>query len=492
MTIDEKPIRFKIEPPVEIRERRLGSITTWSGLAGDLVERSRAGALREGSRSFEQVAACASGCATLNLVTIDDAVVVNHAPMGCAGVAARYNRCRRIGRTKRGLAPDNLPLVSTDVRERDTILGATGKLVETIRAAVAERKPAAVFVTTSCASGIIGEDIEGAIAEAEAELGIPVVQVDCAGFKSRIWANGFDAAYDALLRRIVKPATARDPNRVNVVCFSGSLGPLEELLSPLGLVPEPITQFKTIAEIERLSEAAATVGVCPTLSSWLADGLEQRFGVPRVQAPSPYGLRATDAWLRGLGAVTKRSDRAEDFIAAEHAAIKPELDELRTKLAGKRVFVSAGSAQGHNFIAALNDLGIRLAGGCSSHHDPSLDHLAPEADSLANAIHERPDVPYGVCNKQAYQLMNMIHRLKPDLAIMRHPGLVFWPAKLGIPTAYFEDEHFGLGYRGLIRLGRAILDRLDNPALERSLARRAHLPFTDWWLEREATHFLEF
>jgi len=492
MTIDEKPIRFKLEPPVEIRERRLGSITAWSGRAGDLVEASRAGALREGSRSFEQVAACASGCATLNLVTIDDAVVINHAPLGCAGVAARYNRCRRIGRTKRDQEPNNLPLVSTDVTERDTILGATGKLVETIRVAVAERKPSAVFVTTSCASGIIGEDIEGAIAEAEAETGIPVVQVDCAGFKSRIWANGFDAAYDALLRRIVKPAEKRDPDRINIVCFSGSRGPLDELLLPVGLKPDPIVQFKTIAEIERLSEAAATVGVCPTLSSWLADGLERRFGVPKVQAPPPYGLRATDAWLRALGAVTGRSERVEAHIRAEHAAIETELADLRTKLAGKRVFVSAGSAQGHNFISAINDLGMRLVGGCSSHHDPSLDNLVPEADSLANAVAERPDVPYGVCNKQAYQLLNMINRLKPDIAIMRHPGLVFWPAKLGIPTAYFEDEHFGLGYRGLIRLGRALLDRLDNPALERSLARRARLPFTDWWMERDATHFLEF
>lgn len=74
---------------------------------------------------------------------------------------------------------------------------------------------------------------------------------------------------------------------------------------------------------------------------------------------------------------------------------------------------------------------------------------------------------------------------------MRHPGLIVWPAKLGIPTAYFEDEHFAVGYRGLIRFGRRLADRCDNPALERQLARRGRLPFTEWWWKQDPYHFLE-
>jgi nitrogenase molybdenum-iron protein alpha chain len=485
------PTRFRLETPVKIRERRLGSITGYFGTAEDLVAQSRAGTLENRDRSFEQAAACASGCATLNLTMIRDAVVINHAPLGCAGVAPRFNRNRRRGQRLRELPVNNLPLISTNLRERNTIFGATAQLYDAIREAVARHRPRAIFVTASCASGIIGEDIDGTIAEAEAEFGIPIAQVDCTGFKSRVWASGFDAAYDALLRKIVKPAQTRNPDLVNVICFSGQRDYLVDLLAPVGLTANPIVQFLSIAEIERLSEAAATVSICPTLASWLATGLEQRFGVPNITVPPPYGLAATDEWLRALGRVTGREPQVEAHIAAERAAITDELAELRRQLGGRSVFVSAGSSQGHNFMAALGDLGLKLVGGCSLHHDPVLDHQDHAVDTLHHATRDKGAIPYGVCNKQTFQLLNLINKLKPDLVIIRHPGMIVWSAKLGIPTFYFEDEHFSLGYRGLLRLGRKIADLITNPVLERTLARRSPLPFTSWWMAQEPFHFLE-
>ena len=151
-------------------------------------------------------------------------------------------------------------------------------------------------------SGIIGDDVEGIAAALEKEIGIPVVAVPCDGFRSRVWATGFDAAYHAILSRIVKPAVVKN-EKINIINFWGS-DVFGSLLGRLGLAANYVTPFTTIERLERLSESMATVQVCHTLGTYLAAGLEQRFGVPEIKAPAPYGIPATDAWLRELGRVT--------------------------------------------------------------------------------------------------------------------------------------------------------------------------------------------
>jgi nitrogenase molybdenum-iron protein alpha chain len=53
-----------------------------------------------------------------------------------------------------------------------------------------------------------------------------------------------------------------------------------------------------------------------------------------------------------------------------------------------------------------------------------------------------------------------------------------------------DDEHLGLGYRGLVRYGRKISNWIRNPSIERTLARHNPPPYTRWWLERHPHHFL--
>ena len=100
-------------------------------------------------------------------------------------------------------------------------------------------------------------------------------------------------------------------------------------------------------------------------------------------------------------------------------------------------------------------------------------------------------MPYSVCNKQFYELVNLLRKLKPDVVLARHPSLILSSAKLGIPTFFVDDEHLGLGYRGLLRYGRKIGDWLRNPSIERNLSRFTRLPYTHWWLEQNPYSFVE-
>lgn len=476
-------------PGVAIRERRLGSITGYEGTAAELVQLSRTGALRERQRSFTQVGTCSSFCATLQLSLIQDAVVINHAPRGCAADFPLFNLYNRYGQVKRGLKPANARLMTTNLNESDTIFGAAKKVFEAIHEAHRRFHPRAIFVTASCTSGIIGEDLESTLTQAEEELGIPIASVNCEGFRSQVWATGWDAAFNAILHKIVKPAAVKRPELINIITFIGD-DYFSELLRPLGLVPNLIVPFTTVEQLEKLSEAGATAQMCSTLGTFLAAGLEDDFGVPEIRSPAPYGLSGTDTWLRELADVTGKGEGVEDFIAAEHRVVEPELEALRKRFHGITAFVAAGPAHGHSLMSVLQDLGIGLAGGCMFHHDPKLDHGDPAGDTLEPLARRHAKLPYSVCNKQFYELVNLLAKLKPDVVLARHPSLILSSAKLGIPTFFVDDEHLGLGYRGLIRYGRKIADWLSNPAIERNLSRNSHLPYTAWWLEQDPFSFV--
>ena len=235
-----------------------------------------------------------------------------------------------------------------------------------------------------------------------------------------------------------------------------------------------------------MSEAAATVGFCHTLSSYLAAGLEQEFGVPEVKAPQPYGFPGTDAWLRELAKVTHREELAEAYIAKEHARVAPRIAELREQLKGKKGFVSTGSAYAHGIIAVLRELGVEVDGSLVFHHDPIYDSEDPRQDTLAHLVDNYGDVPnFSVSNRQQYQFYGLLQRVKPDFIIIRHNGLAPLASRLGIPAAPLGDEHHALGYQGIINLGETILEILSHKKFHEDLAAHVTLPYKKWWLDQK-------
>ncbi|MGD0818909.1 MAG: nitrogenase component 1, partial [Methanomassiliicoccales archaeon] len=209
-------------PEVVVRETRLGSITGYEGTAKDLCDSSKGGRLCDRERSFSQCLGCSSLNALCQLLMIQDAAVINHGPIGCAADFAEFNFTNRVGQKKRGLPLRNGNVISTNLKEGDMVYGGGAKLESAIRETWTRFHPRAIFITTSCASGIIGDDVSGISDRLEKELGIPVISVTCEGFRSKLWTTGFDAAYHAILRKIVKPPKEKSKNLVNVINFWGT------------------------------------------------------------------------------------------------------------------------------------------------------------------------------------------------------------------------------------------------------------------------------
>jgi nitrogenase molybdenum-iron protein alpha chain len=479
---------------VETREQRLGTIIAWDGRASDLSSYSGyahggcdscgqgGGKLCEQTSPFTQATTCCEGT---KMVGVDGVVSIQHSPIGCAAnqsgsiVLARV-RAARSGRT---VNVAELSSICTNLQEDDMVFGGVEKLEQSIRDAWSRHRPRAIFISMSCATGIIGDDVDSVASRLEEELGIPIVPLHCEGFKSRHWSSGWDIASHGIARQIVRKRPNRQEDLINISHVGGE-DVFTPMLKELGLRVNLVYVASTLEKMEQLSEAAATATMCYALS-YLSTALEQEYGVPEIKAPMPYGVAGTDAWLREIARVMHREALAEAYIAREHERIGPQLEELRRKLKGIKGYVAAGSAYAHGLMSAVRELGVELDGGLSYHHDPVYDSRDPRQDTLAHLIDTYGDIPnFTVSNLQHFQAYAALQRSRPDFAIFRHGGdLVTLASRLGIPTiSLTAAANTMLGYQGLLNLGESILSFLPNRKFYEDVASHTTFPYTDWAL----------
>ena len=488
---------------VESREQRLGTVVYWGGDAKELVEQSGYSKCGKGKRGgegcrmceakgpFTQGSVCSEQMVECQAGNVREAVLIQHSPIGCGVSQSFYNNIYRVGLASRNLPVENLKMSCTNLTEGDMVFGGLEKLRLTIEDVYERHKPKAIFIGTSCATGIIGDDVDSVTAEYTEKLGIPVIPLHCEGFRSKHWSTGFDATQHGILRQIVtKDPVKKQEDLVNVINLWGSdvFGPM---FKNLNLRVNYVVDMATVDELAQMSEAAATVSFCNTLGSYLAEGLEQAFGVPQVRAPQPYGISGTDAWLRDLARLTHREELAEKFIASEHERIAPEVEELKRKLSGLQGFVSTGSAYAHGLITVLRELGITVNGSRVFHHDPIYDSEDPSQDSLAYLVENYGNVEdFTVSIRQPFQFYTLLQKHRPDFILIRHNGLAPVAARLGIPAAPLGDEHIAIGYQGLINMGNVILEIVKRKKFCVDLSKHVGTPYTKWWTDQKDPNIL--
>lgn len=102
---------------------------------------------------------------TLRDMDID--VIVVHGPAGCGFMASRM------------LEEAGVRVVTSGIKDRDLVFGASESLVDTLKSAYERFHPATMAVIGTCASMIIGEDLDASIRRAG--LDCKVISVDCHG-----------------------------------------------------------------------------------------------------------------------------------------------------------------------------------------------------------------------------------------------------------------------------------------------------------------------
>ncbi|ADY55336.1 oxidoreductase/nitrogenase component 1 [Syntrophobotulus glycolicus DSM 8271] len=471
---------------VGTREERLGSVVGYVGDIKDLARQSRCGTLKDQERCFSQSSTCDNGCAVHYLAHIRDVAVIIHAPSGCAALASASVTMHTQLADKRGLEYHSV-ILGTDMNESDTVFGAVDGLRDIVVQTYERYKPSAVFVATSCVSGIIGEDVDSVVEELDRELPVPVVAMHCEGFKSKVWATGFDAADHAILRGIVKPPREKR-NVINFKNFNElARREITEMFANFGVTPFFLYSNTTVEELSHISEALATVSICGTLSSYLGNALEQEYGVPYIKTINPLGVAGFEIWLREIGRVIGKENEVEAYIQEQRQIYLPQLEEVKKKLKGLRVVLGMGSSFAFQVARVIQELDMEVAYIASWHYDSRYDdgEAPPHVQYLAE--HTPDNFKVSVADQQNFEILNILNTYKPDLYLARHGGTTVWAIKQGTPSIFMADEYMTYGYKGTLDFAYKILAAITNRSFEKNLSSRIELPYTSWWYEQDSS-----
>lgn len=471
------------------RENRIGSITGYVGSLSDLATQSECGTLKGCSRCFSQSSSCLSGCALGQLGGIRDIAIIHHGPAGCSVTATSLYQVTKQVAAKRGIV-NNSVYIGTDMNEKDTIFGSTEQLRKIIYQVYERYSPKAIFVSSSCATGIIGEDIDSVVEEVKEEISVPVIAVHCEGFKSRIWATGFDISDHAVLSGIVKPPKQKR-NTINFKNFYESArNEIKEMFANFDLDPIFLYANATVEELEHMSESVATTCICGTLGNYLGNGLEEKYGVPYIRSINPLGIAGFETWLREIGKVAGKQAEVEKYIEEQRAIYIPQIEEVKKELKGLRAVLGMGPGYTFEVSRVLNELGIEVVWALAWHYDKKYEN-GDVPPSMKYLLENDIDFEASVADQQNFEVMNILNKYQPDLYLSRHPGSTVWAIKQGTPAVFVADEYMIFGYKHTLEFAKTVLDTIRNRSFEQNLAKRVKLPYTSWWYKQDVGTFLE-
>ncbi|MCX7923552.1 MAG: nitrogenase [Clostridia bacterium] len=496
------------EKVVPKREERLKACNAFGGKACQLIEGSRGGCLVNKNRSFSQTCNCQMGLALAMVLTIPEAVTIMHGPIGCGSSSHNMDSYFRPGQSIRGGKPKALLWVSTNLEEQDIIGGGESKLEEAIIKADQNHRPAAIIVVSSCAPGIIGDDIDELTSRLQKRISARIIPIHCEGFKTKISATAYDAVYHGIARSLELELKSEAPGglvsngldqvkkeyikskTVNVLNVF-SMGrtdelEIERLLKALGLEVNFYPNFAHPDKFRFLIEAALNISVCPTHDDYFVEILKERYGIPYVLNNMPIGIRNTEDWLLDIAKELNLESEAKTLIEKEKKELEVELELYRSILKGKRVLVSGGEIRVAVTAMLLQELGCEVVGIRAYHYDQFGD------DIYLKAVSGNPDLEINVATTQVFELVNMLKKVKPDLFV-GHSGSNVWAAKLGIPALpLFSQPQNYVGYRGVFEVAKRAARIIKNTAFQRTFSENVTLPFKeDWYGKSPFTYITE-
>jgi nitrogenase molybdenum-iron protein alpha/beta subunit len=271
--------------------------------------------------------------ATLTASGIKNALIVFHGISGC-NIEATHFRSDQI--------PDGsyVPIIPTGLNESDCVLGGQEKLFSTLRDSINQaisrnRPPEIVFVLTSDATSIVGDDIINAAKTVEEETGVKIIALDTPGFAGGM-ADGTDKALTELLRKYRATSdNIQENNAINIVApyLIGSknwINDTEEIIrlmekSGINVNLNLCRNFNT----ENISDFAKAK-FNYVLSSEQLENFENLCSelnteIFKDNLPLPIGVANTEEWLLNIAEKIGNISKAKEVLTEEQKFVQKQL-----------------------------------------------------------------------------------------------------------------------------------------------------------------------
>lgn len=340
-----------------VRESHPGRVNDLGTTGREVKENYEKGCLKRADRTFAQGLQCQQINSMAALMSLEDSVFISHSPQGCVGCAIMAVDMYRVGQAHREIKNIKNPrIIVTNIDQKSVVFGGENKLREAVKKAVDRYNPKIAFIYASCASGIIGDDIDAIAADLGYEYpDTLMVPIHCEGFKSKICASGFDAAFIAINKYILKKEKVpKEDDLVNLFAPTtvsyADQKEMERMLSLIGARVNYIPFYSSLDKIKKIPAAKASTSICKVFADEFMKTLWEDYGIPYSHTVMPIGIRNTDIWYRGIAKVLGKEAEVEEIIKKEHERIEPLVQKLRERLSGKRVFICGGT--GRSFAAA--------------------------------------------------------------------------------------------------------------------------------------------
>lgn len=484
------------------RESRLEACIAFGGSACGLNQQPL-GCLKNQERGFSQAGLCQLLPTMGMLLTLPDTAVIVHGALGCAanGVGAFIGI--RLRNLQNGQPEAQAGIwVSTNLTENDIVHGGEEKLEQTILATYEQYHPRSIVVFQTCAPAVIGDDVSGVIDRVRGKLAVPVLVAYCEGFKTKVWATGYDVAFHAIVHGFIENDKSGRPGRreqgsnrerplVNVINLASAGKPDEDeitrLLDAIGIKVNIGPNFATREAIRNMTQADLTISICPTHDDYFVDYLHREYGIPYVLKNMPIGLENTRTWLLDIARWFGLESQAAEVIAAEEKKVRQAVEKYKPILAGKKVFLSAGEFRALVTGGLFQELGLEVVGLRSYHHD----HFGQDFYEKLVQNQQGTDFAVDIANFQPFELSNLLKRVKPDLFV-GHVTDNIWAAMQGLPTVtIFRIFDNYIGYRGFYAVAKKAARALRNFSFNRNLSLHVKNPYKDSWYEQNPFSFIK-
>ncbi len=303
--------------------------------------------------------ACVYCGARVVLNPITDAYHIIHGPIGCASYTWDLRGSLTSGvETYRNA-------FSTDLQEKDVIFGGGKKLTGAIDEIVLKFHPKLIFVYATCIVGVIGDDVESICKAAEKKYGIIVIPVKSPGFSGNK-STGYRLACDALLELMSCARPAEKSIGINILGdfnLSGEMWIISEYLKKIGVnIVSRITGDSTCDEIMKAPTAALNIVQCAGSMGYLANRMEEIYGIPFIKV-SFFGIEdTTNSLLRIAYALHdgKAVEKAKNFTDKKSKETASLLEPYKRLLHDRKAAIYVGGGyKAISLIRQFRELGIR-------------------------------------------------------------------------------------------------------------------------------------